>query len=93
MKTNNFEKKIRVGSLGSSTLNGLEETIRVKCFQKGIECITYVGDYNQYNQEILKPDSSLYQFKPDITFLLLEKYSLFLKYGIIILTNFILKNC
>ena len=72
MKTNNFEKKIRVGILGSSTLNGLEETIRVKCFQKGIECITYVGDYNQYNQEILKPDSSLYQFKPDITFLLLD---------------------
>ena len=72
IKTSNFERKIRIAILGSSTLNGIEETIRVKCFQKGIECITYVGDYNQYNQEILNQDSGLYQFKPDITFLILD---------------------
>ena len=54
IKTNNFEKKIRVGILGSFTLNGLEETIRVKCSQKRIDCRTFVADYNQYNQEILK---------------------------------------
>jgi FkbH-like protein len=46
--------------------------MRVKCFQKGIDCITYVADYNQYNQEILNQDSRLYQFKPDITFLILD---------------------
>ena len=72
IKTNNFEKKIRVGILGSFTLNGLEETIRVKCSQKMIDCRTFVADYNQYNQEILKQDSKLYQFRPDITFLILD---------------------
>jgi len=63
---------LRVAFLASSTINGFEETMRVKCFQKGIECITYVGDYNQYNQEILNQDSELYKFKPDITFLILD---------------------
>ena len=32
------EKKIRVAILGSFTLNGLEETIRVKCADKKIQC-------------------------------------------------------
>ena len=67
-----LKKKIRVGILGSFTLNGLEETIRVKCSQKMIDCRTFVADYNQYNQEIFKQDSKLYQFRPDITFLILD---------------------
>ena len=65
-------KKLRIAFLASSTINGFEETMRVKCFQKRIDCITYVADYNQYNQEILNHDSGLYQFKPDITFLILD---------------------
>ena len=72
IKPRDLEKKLRIAFLASSTINGFEETMRVKCFQKGIECITYVGDYNQYNQEILNQDSGLYQFKPDITFLILD---------------------
>jgi predicted enzyme involved in methoxymalonyl-ACP biosynthesis len=72
IKTRGLEKKLRVAFLASFSINGLEETMRVKCFQKGIECITYVADYNQYNQEILNHDSELYQFRPDITFLILD---------------------
>ena len=72
IKTNNFDKKINVGILASFSLNGLEETLRVKCAQKGIDCRTYVGDYNQYNQEILKSDSKLFQFNPQLTFLILD---------------------
>ena len=72
IKPGHMKKKLRVAFLASSTINGFEETIRVKCFQKGIDCITYVGDYNQYNQEILNQNSELYQFKPDITFLILD---------------------
>ena len=72
IKTRNLGKKLRVAFLANSTINGFEETMRVKCFQKGIDCITYVADYNQYNQEILNQDSRLYQFKPDITFLILD---------------------
>jgi len=72
IKPRELGKKLRVAFLASSTINGFEETMRVKCYQKGIDCITYVGDYNQYNQEILNQDSGLYQFKPDITFLILD---------------------
>ena len=52
IKAENFEKKLRVALLGSFTLNGFEETIRVKCNQQKIECRTYVSDYNQYNQDL-----------------------------------------
>ena len=72
IKTNNFDKKINVGILASFSLNGIEETLRVKCAQKGIDCRTYVGDYNQYNQEIFKSDSKLFQFNPQLTFLILD---------------------
>ena len=67
-----FEKKIRVALLGSFTLNGLAEILQVKCAEKKIQCITYVGGYNQYNQEILDQDSNLYKFLPDISFLLID---------------------
>ena len=72
IKTNNFDKKINVGILASFSLNGLEETLRVKSAQKGIDCRIYVGDYNQYNQEIFKSDSKLFQFNPQLTFLILD---------------------
>jgi FkbH-like protein len=72
IKPRDLGKKLRIAFLASSTINGFEETMRVKCFQKGIDCITYVADYNQYNQEILNQDSKLYKFKPDITFLILD---------------------
>ena len=48
-----FDKKIRVAILSSFTLNGLEETLRVKCAEKKIDCITFTSGYNQYNQDIL----------------------------------------
>ena len=67
-----FERKLNVAILGSFTLNGLEEIIRVKCAQKQIHCSTYVSGYNQYNQEILNASSKLYEFKPDVTFLILD---------------------
>ena len=72
IKPRELGKKLRIAFLASSTINGFEETIRVKCYQKGIDCVTYVADYNQYNQELLNENSELYQFKPDITFLILD---------------------
>ena len=72
INANSSHKKIRIGLLGSFTINGLEETLRVKCNERNINCITFVGNYNQYNQEILKKDSNFYQFKPELTFLILD---------------------
>ena len=71
-----FDKKINIAILGSFTLNGLAETIQVKCAEKKIQCITHVGNYNQYNQEILNPQSNLYKFNPDIVFLLIDTRTL-----------------
>ena len=67
-----YEKKIRIAVLGGFTLNGLEETIRVKCDEKKIHCATYVSGYNQYSQEIFDEKSQLYKFSPDITFLIID---------------------
>lgn len=67
-----FNKSIRVAILSSFTINGIEETLKVKCAEKNIECITYLGSYNQYNQNILDNKSKLYEFQPNITFLLVD---------------------
>ena len=67
-----YEKKIRIAILGSFTLNGLAETIRVKCDEKKIQCATYVSGYNQYSQEIYDEKSQLYKFSPDVTFLIID---------------------
>jgi len=67
-----FNKKIRIGILSSFTINGIKETIQVKSADKNIGCTTYVGAYNQYNQEIINIESDLYKFSPDITFLIID---------------------
>ena len=72
IKSEKHNKKIRVAFIGSSTLNGFEETMQVQCNEEKINCITYNSPYNQFNQEILNENSNLYKFKPDIIFLLID---------------------
>ena len=74
---NSFNKKIKVAFLSSFTINGLSESLKVKCSKKQISCNPYVAGYNQYNQEILDKKSGLYSFSPDITFLILDTRSIF----------------
>ena len=70
-----YEKKIRIAILGSYTTNGIEETLKVKCSEMDVGCVSYVAGYNQYNQEILDQKSTLYKFSPDVSFLLLDSRS------------------
>ena len=77
VKDKNFEKELRIAILSSFTLEGLSETLTVKCAEKDVGCKTYVSGYNQYNQEILKNDSHLYNFSPEITFLILDPRKIF----------------
>jgi FkbH-like protein len=67
-----FSKKIRVAILSSFTINGLEESLTVKCAERNIECMTYNSLYNQYNQDILSPTSLLYEFSPNLTFMIID---------------------
>lgn len=71
-----FDKKIRLAILGSSTINGLAETIQCKCAQLNVGCFSHVELYNQFNQAILNSSSNLYKFSPDVTFLILDTRSL-----------------
>jgi FkbH-like protein len=77
IEINDYENKIKLAFLSSFTINGLAESLKVKCSQKQISCSTYIAGYNQYNQEILDEKSELYIFLPDITFLILDTRSIF----------------
>jgi FkbH-like protein len=70
-----FQKKIKVAILSSFTINGLEEALRVKCAESDITCATYICGYGQYNQDILDQSSRLYEFSPDITFMIIDTRS------------------
>ena len=63
---------MKVAILSSFTLNGLSETLHVKCSDLGIRYQSYMSGYNQYNQEILNSKSKLYNFSPDVTFLIID---------------------
>ena len=67
-----FQKKIKVAILSSFTINGLEEALRVKCAESEITCLTYICGYGQYNQDILDQSSKLYEFSPEITFVIID---------------------
>ena len=72
LNESNFEKSTRIAVIGSFTLNGLGETLQVKCAESNIFGHIYSGAYNQYNEEILNTDSNLYSFQPEICFLILD---------------------
>ena len=74
---NKHKKRIKVGFLSSFTVNGLPEVMKIKCEQREISAQTYLGEYNQYNQDILDSNSKLYKFQPNITFLILDIRSVF----------------
>jgi FkbH-like protein len=65
-------RRIKIAVLSSFTLSGIRETILVKCLENGIAPSVYVGDYNQYNQEILDEHSKFYKFQPDLVILALD---------------------
>ena len=73
----NLPKKIKIGLLSSFTINGLKEVLNVKSFEHSVSSSIYEGPYNQYSQEILNPSSHLYQFNPDIVFLIIDSRTIF----------------
>lgn len=69
-------KKAKIAVLSSSTIKGLHEVLFVKCVESGIMPDIFVGEYNQYYQEIADGESKLNRFKPDIIFLYVDLQSL-----------------
>lgn len=64
--------KLRIALLSSFTVSGLREVLLVKSLRAGFYPIIYTGEYNQYNQEILNPNSGLNRFLPDLVILIVD---------------------
>ncbi|MDQ6671972.1 MAG: HAD-IIIC family phosphatase [Chloroflexota bacterium] len=57
---------VRVALLGNATLDHLRSYMTVECFRSGLRPTMYHSGFDQYNQEILDPNSGLYDFAPDV---------------------------
>lgn len=69
--------KVKSAFLSSFTIEPLVDFAIVQAAAEGIYLDAYLGGYRQFNQEILRRDSGLYSFAPEITFLLVEFDCLF----------------
>jgi len=69
-------KKVKIALLSSSTIKGLKEVLFVKCAEFGVIPDIFIGEYNQYNQEIINSNSDFYKFAPDLVFLFIDLQSL-----------------
>jgi FkbH-like protein len=57
---------IKIALLSSFTIDLLSIYLDVNCRLLGLNPEIYIGPFNQYQQEILKEDSKLYSFEPDL---------------------------
>jgi len=62
-------QKIRLAVLGSFTTKQLVSLIELHLFAAGIDAEIYEADYSIFRQEILDPQSALYEFGPQIVYL------------------------
>lgn len=67
-----YARKIKVAFLSNFTLLGLPEVFRAQAIFHNVAAETYLGEYNQYAQEILNPDSGLNKFKPKLVYFLID---------------------
>ncbi|MCW3059420.1 MAG: hypothetical protein JWQ02_1241 [Capsulimonas sp.] len=57
---------LRIALTGTGTLNSLASHLRVACAGAGLHAPAYVSDFNQWAQDLLPPQSPLYDFQPDL---------------------------
>ena len=65
-------RQARIALLGSATLDPLVAFLRIEAARAGIWAEVYLAPYGQYVQEMLRPESELYQFGPHATFVAVE---------------------
>ncbi len=64
-------QQIRFTVIGGSTLEPVTTCIEIEAFKAEFFPISRTGGFNQYQQEILDPNSFLYSFQPHIIFILI----------------------
>ena len=62
-------KPLRIALVGSSTLDHFSEILRFWLASCGFQTEIWDAGYNMIEQNILNPDSELYQFNPDIVWI------------------------
>jgi FkbH-like protein len=70
------KKVFKIAILSSFTINGIKETLQVKCAKLDLYTKFYIGEYNQYAQEIFDSDSGLYEFNPDLVIIFIDAIAL-----------------
>jgi FkbH-like protein len=73
---NTISHRIKIALVSSFSINGLKEVISLKCSKMNISSDIYEAPYNQVSQEIINQKSELYEFKPELTFLILDTRSI-----------------
>ena len=68
---------ISIALLGNCTTEFIGFALQDRCRQNELEPKIYNSPFNQYNQQILNPESGLYTANPDLIILLLEGEQLF----------------
>ncbi len=68
-----YVRTLRAAFLSSYTITSLPETVRGRGIFHNLAIECYTAPYNQFNQEITNPSSQLYQFIPQIIYLLLDR--------------------
>ena len=63
-------KKLKIAVLSSSTLDIIQDYLIVELARRGIKGILLFLPPNQFEQQILDDNSTLYEFNPDIVFLI-----------------------
>jgi FkbH-like protein len=70
------KRRCKIALVGTVTLELWAPALRALCFSWGIDAEIYVGQFQQYTQEILDPTSGLAQFQPDIVIIAADWRSL-----------------
>lgn len=63
-------QELRIGLVGSYTLNFLTPYLVVEGAKKGFLIREYIGPFNQTNQQLLDPKSALLEYQPNIIIIL-----------------------
>jgi FkbH-like protein len=64
--------KLRLGWLGSSTLEHLLPSARIAALRRGLLLESYLAPYDQYRQELFDAESALAKFRPHVVLLSLD---------------------
>lgn len=62
---NNF-KKLNIAILRSFTIETIVPILKVQLYKEKIYSNLFIGEYNQYHQELFNATSNLYKFNPDV---------------------------